>query len=57
MVTVKLSSGYNLQFDTLADVLAWTPAWELVGDDSQVAQVLNTKTGTIVGLVCFEGDE
>lgn len=54
MVTVKLSSGFKLEFDTLAQVLAHSPHWILYDEEEgEPVIVHNTKTGTDVGVVVF----
>jgi hypothetical protein len=52
MFTVKLTSGYKLEFDSLAAIEEHCPAWSI--DFAEMA-VWNDKTGTIVGCV-VEGE-
>lgn len=55
MITVKLSSGFKLEFDTLAQVLEHSPHWILQdNEEGKPVVVHNTKTGTNVGIVLFE---
>jgi hypothetical protein len=53
MYAVKLTSGYKLEFDSLAAIEEHCPAWSI---DYDAMAVWNDKTGTIVGQI-VEGEE
>lgn len=57
MITVKLSSGFKLEFDTLAQVLAHSPHWILYDEDEgEPLYVHNVSTGKDVGIVLFDDE-